>query len=102
MKNQPFYLFMDKLSVHTSRKTKKECEKYNIIPIFNITASPDFNPIETVFSFVKADFRRTRLNALANKRDFDLDSEVEKSFNCVTPEMVDSCFRKSYFLLKSA
>ena len=79
MRSCPFYLFMDKLSVHTAKDVKKEYIKFNITPIFNIAASPEFNPIETVFAHVKAGFKRARLNALANMREFDLDEEVKKS-----------------------
>ena len=102
MRKQPFYLFMDKATVHTAKDVKTKMEELNITPIFNVTASPDFNPIEAVFSFVKGNFRRARLNALANKKDFDLDIEVEKSFDCVTPRLVTACFKKSYYLLKTA
>lgn len=84
----PFYLFMDKLSIHTSKATKDECARRCIYPIFNVTASPEFNPIETVFAFVKKKYSRARLNALANTEPFDLDREVKKAFNCVTPELV--------------
>ena len=102
MRKKPFYLFMDKASVHTAKDVKTLMETLNITPMFNVTASPDFNPIEAVFSFVKGDFRRARLNALANKREFDLDKNVEKAFDIVTPELVRACFKKSYFLLKNS
>ena len=97
MNKQPFYLFMDKASAHTAGDVKRVMESLNIIPIFNITACPEFNPIEAVFSFVKKDFRRARLNALANKRDFDLDRECNKAFKCVTPDLVTACWKRSLY-----
>ena len=102
MRNEPFFLFMDKASVHTANMVYNRMGELNITPIFNITASPDYNPIEAVFSFCKGSFRRARLNALANKREFDLDINVRKCFDIVTPELVRACFMKSYFLLKNA
>ena len=92
---------MDKATVHTAKEVKKLMKSLDIIPIFNITASPDFNCIEAVFSFVKGAFRRARLNALSNKREFDLDIEVERAFDIVTPELVTACWKKSYYLLKN-
>ena len=47
-------LFMDNLAVHRHREVQLEYEKLNIIPIFNVAYSPEFNPIEAVFSKVKA------------------------------------------------
>ena len=73
---------------------------YGITPILNIAASPEFNPIETVFSKVKAHFRRARLNALANDVPWDMDEEVLHAFHVVTPELVQACFKRSYYLLK--
>ena len=88
MGNTPFYLFMDQLRVHTSTTTKDECAKHCIYPIYNVTASPDFNPIETVFASVKKKYSRARLNALANGKLFNQEREVRKAFECVTPELV--------------
>ena len=79
---------MDKLSVHTAIDIKEEYRKYHITPIFNISASPEFNCIETVFAHVKADYKRARLNALANNKEFNLDEEVKKAFDIVTLELV--------------
>ena len=39
---------------------------YKIVPIFNETYSPDYNPIETIFSQVKRRYKELRLNKLAN------------------------------------
>ena len=88
MRGRAFYLFMDKLSAHTAKDAKDEYKKFNIIPIFNISASPEFNCIETVFAHVKTGYKRARLNALANNLEFDLDEEVERAFDVVTPELV--------------
>jgi hypothetical protein len=36
---------------------KKKFQELNIIPIFNIPYSPDFNGIESYFSLIKAGFK---------------------------------------------
>ena len=81
---------------------RTEYKKFNITPIFNIAASPEFNPIESVFAQVKSTYRRERLNTLVNEELFDLDEEVINAFKIVTPELVRACFKRSYFLLKKA
>jgi hypothetical protein len=98
---KPFYLFMDKLSVHKAINVKEKLKRYDITPIYNVTASPEYNPIETVFAHVKAQYRRARLNALANTQDFDLDVETRNAFNVVTTDLVIACFKRSYYLLKN-
>ena len=46
----PIALFMDKLAVHRHKEVKLEYEALDIKPIFNVGYSPEFNPIESVFS----------------------------------------------------
>ena len=46
-------LFMDNLSTHISEKSKVEMAKLGFRHIYNVPYSPDFNPIEFVFSKVK-------------------------------------------------
>ena len=48
------------------------CEEREITRIWNISHSPDLNPIEAVFSQVKRVFNKHRLTALANNREFDM------------------------------
>ena len=50
---QPIALFMDRLPVHKSKEVKEWWDKLNIKPVFNVSYSPEFNPIEAVFSKVK-------------------------------------------------
>ena len=56
---------MDNLTTHTSNKTKENMRKLGIRYIFNIAYSPDYNPIESVFSKVKQKFRCLRARKLA-------------------------------------
>lgn len=41
---------MDQLAVHKSKEVRPVYEELGITPIFNIGYSPEFNPIEAVFS----------------------------------------------------
>ena len=64
--------------------------------------SPEFNPIEAVFSRVKAIFNRRRLNCLVNKIGFNADETIKTSFRAVTVDHCAACVRKSRELLEKA
>ena len=66
-KKYPLAIFQDQLQVHKSNKVKPFYHTLNIVPIYNVGYSPEFNPIESVFSQVKRTFCRDRLNKLVNK-----------------------------------
>ena len=53
-------LFMDNLSVHSSEHSKQVMRDHNIRWIYNCAYQPDYNPIESVFSLVKRNFRALR------------------------------------------
>ena len=44
---------MDQLPVHKTAAAKTFCEENDISVIFNVSYSPELNPIETTFSSVK-------------------------------------------------
>ena len=70
--------------------------------IFNVSYSPEFNPIEAVFSKVKAHFSRKRLNCLVNKIGFNTDKAIEEAIRSITADHCAACARKSLFLLQRA
>ena len=64
---------MDRLTVHRMITVKERMLKLEIFPIYNIPASPDTNAIETCFAQCKLRYKRERMNALVNERDFDVE-----------------------------
>ena len=48
----------------------------NIKPVWNVGYSPQFNGCEAVFSKVKYQYAKNRLNALVNKIGFNADREI--------------------------
>ena len=97
---RPLALFMDRLAVHKSKDVKELWAKLNIQPVFNVSYSPEYNPIEAVFSKVKRHFNSQRLNNLVNKIGFNADNEIEAAFKLITVAHCAACVRKSLFLLK--
>ena len=53
-------IFCDNLSAHTADRTKQAMRDLGFRWIYNVPYSPEFNPIEFVFSQVKANFRVLR------------------------------------------
>ena len=95
----PIALFMDQLKVHKARSVLPIYETLNIRPVFNVGYSPEFNPIEAVFSKVKSQFCRKRLNCLVNKIGFNADNEIKEALKSITQEHCASCTRKGLNLL---
>ena len=95
-------LFMDNASIHKARDVKPFYPHLDIETVFNVAYSPDFNPIEAVFSKVKRVFNNSRLNCLVNKKGFNFDEEIKKAFKAVKSDHCGACVRKSYHLLEKA
>ena len=67
MGNEPFFLFMDRLSVHRMKTVKEKLQEFGITPIYNCSASPDLNAIETCFAQVKLKYKKNRCIALMHR-----------------------------------
>ena len=90
---------MDNLWVHKNAEVRELMSKLDIRPIYNVGYSPEFNPIEAVFSKVKRQFSCQRLHNLVTKIGFNMDTEIEAAFRAITPAHCAACARKSLFLL---
>jgi len=99
-KRRPITLFMDNLWVHKRPECRELMGKLDIRPIYNIGYSPEFNPVEAVFSKVKRRFSCQRLHDLVTKVGFNMDREIEAAFKAITPAHCAACARKSLFLLQ--
>ena len=58
--DQKVCIFMDNLTTHTSQKSKDAMKTLGFKWIYNVAYSPDYNPIEFVFSKVKQKFKSFR------------------------------------------
>ena len=52
---------MDQLNTHTSDKTTKTMKELGFRWVFNVSYSPEWNPIELVFAQVKREFKVLRM-----------------------------------------
>ena len=71
----------------------------NIFRILNVPASPDFNAIETCFAQCKRRYKKERVNALVNEREFDVEQAIADSLDEITPELVKASTKRSIYLL---
>ena len=99
---RPIALFMDNLWVHKNADIRELMAKLDIRPVYNVAYSPEFNPIEAVFSKVKRQFSCQRLHNLVTKIGFNMDNEIETAFKTIKPAHCAACARKSLFLLRRA
>ena len=88
------------MNVHKSNVVKEVYGKHKIIPIFNVAYSPQFNPIEAIFSKVKAEFNARRLNCLVNKIGFNIDNTIGIAFRTIKKVHCAACVRKSMHQLE--
>ena len=102
LNRKPFALFMDNAGIHRPEEVRDTYKELKITPVFNVGYSPEFNPIEAVFSKVKRLFNLQRLNNLVNKSGFNFDRVIKSSFNSITAQHCGACVRKSMFLLQES
>jgi len=95
----PLALFMDNLAVHIALDVQPFYSNLDIVQIKNVGYSPQFNPIESTFSKVKALFNRVRLNCLVNRIGFNFERTIKAAFSVITSKHCANCVRMSFRLL---
>ena len=84
-------LFMDQLSAHTSKKSKTAMRQLAFRYIYNVAYSPDYNPIESVFSKIKKTFRRLRAQKLTGNIQDSHEALVQKAVKSVRKQEIVNC-----------
>jgi len=89
---KPFdILIMDRLSSHMIPIISEMVESVGANVIYLPPYSPDFNPIETVFSQIKSDLRKLKARSVEGISD-----GLTYAFYSVTPEHVQNHFRNCF------
>ena len=63
--NAKIALFMDRLAVHRADDAKNAMREHGFRWIYNLSYSPEYNPIELVFSQLKKNFKALRAKKFA-------------------------------------
>ncbi len=88
-------LFMDRLMVHRSKKVTRKMMELKLPRILNASYSPNFNPIETIFSVFKGGIKKKRLQLLYQGEQEDLDIIIKQQFGQIEKEMCVKVIKKS-------
>ena len=86
-----FCLYLDNLKIHKCEETWDVYDELGIHPVFAPKYSPEYNPIELVFSKLKEWTRRQRLQDMLKERKRTYWELVPEAVKQVTPELVDRC-----------
>lgn len=73
-------VFLDNLAVHRTKRIQELYKQLDMKVIFNVPYSPQYNPIEIVFSIVKGHYKKRRLNYLANGKVMNETNLIRESF----------------------
>ena len=92
-------LYMDQLSVHTSKATAKVLKEQRFEWVFNPPYSPWANPVEEVFAYAKQHFKKARLNKIMAGSNDTNEYMIKKAFERVTCELVKGCVKHSKYLV---
>ena len=93
-------IFMDRLSVHTCRRSKEKMTFLKIEAVYNVSYSPEFNLIETVFSLVKRNIKTERLKLIIKNEEEDLNTMTTNEFNQIKKDTCVNLIRNSSNKLK--
>ena len=97
--NRKIAIFIDNLAVHHVPAVVQLCRELDILVIFNKPYSPDFNPIENVFSNVKNHYKRARFHCENNSVEYKIRTLIEKAFGSVKLSSIRNDINHSMRLL---
>ena len=81
---------MDHLAVHKSDRAWDVYKELNILPLFSPIYSPEYNPIEMMFSKLKNIVKRMRLKDMLEQRKRTFDQLIDKAVMEIEIDDVDN------------
>ncbi len=84
-------IVMDNLRVHNCNKVTDRLDELELEYVFTPAYSPDFNPIESVFSIFKNRFKRMRIGSIVHGREINYETEIHRIFGLIEKEKVVNC-----------
>ena len=84
-------IFLDNLSAHRSKKAQAKMRSLGMRWIYNLSYSPEYNPIELVFSKIKSKFKTLRAQKLTGVTQFGHTALIEKAIRNVRKQDVRNC-----------
>ena len=87
------YLLMDNVKFHSSKCTCAALEQAKLEPLFNAPYTPEWNPVEYIFSKVKRMYMRGRRPEDDVDRFAFIEDRIYDALNTVSIEDTTNCFR---------
>ena len=84
-------LYIDNLSVHKSKAVKERMDELGIAYVFSPIYSPDYNPVEYVFSMAKKKIKERRLEKILMEEEINLWEIIRNSFNSIDRLKIAHC-----------
>ena len=84
-------LYINNLSVHKSKEVRDRMEELGIAYVFSPIYSPDYNPVEYVFSMAKREIKERRLKAIINEEQIELWDIIKESFDSINRLKIAHC-----------
>lgn len=85
------YLLLDNARIHHSKIVKEYITQSTNKLLFNVPYTPEFNPIEHVFSIIKNTIKKAKNNGNAN----NLKLNIYRSLNKISEKCINNCYNKS-------
>ena len=86
-------LFMDNLSCHVSEDSQKKMRELGFRWIKNVSYSPQWNPIELVFSKLKHEFKKLRMRKLLGLAQETHEAMIKKAIKAIKKKDVVNCIK---------
>ena len=93
--HEPLAVFMDNMTVHHSRLALQKYQELGITPIFNVMYSPQFNSIESVFSMVKAAYKKSLLKDILEESQKKRTTLIKEAILGLDPDKIAKCLAHS-------
>lgn len=95
-------LFMDNLAVHRNKDVQSLMDTLGIAYIYGVPYSPEYMPIEFVFSMLKNIFKKIRIAKLVNNKKTSFESMIKSSIAQLEHAKIINCVKHARRLLEEA
>jgi transposase len=88
------YLLMDNVAFHASQISLIAVANMGLLPLFNAPYTPEWNPVEFIFSKIKRAYRKTPLSPLDESlHRAGIERRIELSIDELTATDFENCFQ---------
>ena len=76
-------LVLDNLAVHKAKSVKKKMDELLMKPVWNVPYASDLNSIEYVFSMLKRNFKKAKLNSIMNTQNSNTEELIYSAWKLI-------------------